>query len=59
MNFNGQFLVKNYIYIPKRVINLYISYTLGPQLRNLSTDITLGNCLFGPVKLIKNSDLDK
>ena len=47
------------ISIPKRVINLYISYTLGPQLKHLSTDFTLSNCLFGSVKLTKNSDLDK
>ena len=49
----------NNIYIPKKVINLYISYTLDPQLRNLNTDFTLGNCLFGSVKLTKNTDLDK
>ena len=42
--------------IPKKVINLYISYTINPQLRNLNTDFTLGNCLFGSVKLIKNTD---
>ena len=41
------------------MINLYISYTLGPQLRNLNTDFTLANCLFGSVKLTKNADLDK
>ena len=35
------------------------SYTLGPQLRNLNTDFTLGNCLFGSVKLTKNADPDK
>ena len=35
------------------------SYTLGPQLRNLNTDFTLGNCLFGSVKLTKNADQDK
>ena len=33
MNFNGHCLIKNNISIPKKVINLYISYTLGPQLR--------------------------
>ena len=48
----------NNIYIPKKLINLYISYTLGSQLRNLTTDFTLGNCLFGSVKLTKNADLD-
>ena len=30
INFNGHWLTKN-ISIPKIVINLYISYTLGPQ----------------------------
>ena len=59
MNFKGLCLIKSKISIPKKVINLYISYTLGPQLRNLITDFTLGNCLFGSVKLTKNADLDK
>ena len=59
MNFNGHCLIKNKISMPKKVMNLYISYTLGPQLRNLSTGVTLGNCLFGSVKLTKNADLDK
>ena len=59
MNFNGHCLIKNDISIPIKVINLYISYTLNPQLRNLNTDFTLGNCLFGSVKLTKNADLDK
>ena len=59
MNFNGYCLIKKNISIPKNVINLYISCTLGPQLKNLNTDFTLGNCLFGSVKLAKNADLDK
>ena len=42
-----------------KAINLYISYTLGQQLRHLNTDFRLGNCLFGSIKLIKNGDLDK
>ena len=58
INFNGHCLINN-IYISKKVINLYISYALGPQLRNLNTDFTLGNCLFGSVKLTKNADPDK
>ena len=33
INFNGNCLINN-ISIPKKVINLYISYTLNPQLRN-------------------------
>ena len=59
MNFNGHCLIKNDISIHKKIINLYISYTLGPQLKNLNIDFTLGNCLFGSVKLAKNADLDK
>ena len=47
------------ICIHNKVINIYISNKLGAQLRNLYTDFTLGNCLFGSVKLTKNADLDK
>ena len=47
------------IFIPKKVINLYISYTLGHQLKNLNTGFRLGNCLLGSVKLTMTSDLDK
>ena len=59
INFNGHCLIKSNISIPKKVINLYISYTLGSQLKNLNTDFPLSNCLFGSVQLIKNTDLDK
>ena len=51
INFNGYCLMKNHISNLKKVINLYISYTIGTQLRNLNTDSTLSNCLFGAVKL--------
>ena len=53
-NFNGNCLIN--ICIPKKVINLYTSYTLSPWLRNLNTDFTLGDCLLGSVKLTKNAD---
>ena len=59
INLNGLCLIKNNISIPKKVINLYISYTSCSQLRNLNTDFILGNCLFGTVKLTKNTELDK
>ena len=59
MKFNGHCLINSNISIPKNVINLYISYTLGPQLRNLNTNFTLANYLFGSVKLTINADLDK
>ena len=37
INFNGHCLIKNNIFIPKKVINLYISYTLGRQLKRVLT----------------------
>ena len=52
INFYGKCLIKNNAYLPKKVINLCISYTLRPQLRNFSTNFTLSNCLFGSVKLL-------
>ena len=58
INFNGHFLINN-ISIPKKVTNLYICYTLNPQLRNLNKDFKLGNCLFESVKITKNADRDK
>ena len=59
ISFNGHCLIKNNISILKKVINLYISYTLNPQLVNLNTNFTLNNWLSGSVKLTKNADLDK
>ena len=56
INFNGHCLIKNVISIPKNVINLYVSYTPSPQLRNLNKNFPLGNCLLGSVKLTKNAD---
>ena len=59
INFNRQCLIKNNFSTPKKVLNLCISFTLGLQLRNLNTDFTSTNCLFGSVKLTKNGVLDK
>ena len=36
-----------------------MSYTLTASLKNLKTDFTLKNCLFGSVKFSKNVDLYK
>ena len=58
IDFNGHRLI-NDIYISKKVVNLYISYVINLQLKNLNTDFTLGNYLFGSVKLTRNADLDK
>ena len=57
--FNGHCLINNNISIPKIVINLLISYTLSPWLRNSVNDFTWNNCFFGSVKLTKNADADK
>ena len=38
---------------------IYISHILNQWPRDLSTDFTLGNCLFGSEKLTKNVDIDK
>ena len=43
----------------KIVINSYISYTLDKWSKDLDTDFTLSNCLFGAVKLTKNADPEK
>ena len=40
-------------------MNLYICHEISPWSRDLNKDFTLGSCLFGSVKLTKNSDLDK
>ena len=55
IDFNGHCLINNNIYTPKRVINLFISYIPNPIL-NLNTNFTLNNCLFGSLKLNKNTD---
>ena len=59
MNFSGHCLINNNISIPKKVINIYISYILNQWPRNLNTYFTLANCLFGSVKLTNNADPDK
>ena len=59
INLNSHCLIKNNNSITKKVINLHMSYTLVPQLKNSNTDFTLSNYLFGSVKPTKNADLDK
>ena len=54
--FNGHCLINKNISITKQVINLYTSYVLRPWLKNLNTDFTLKNYLFGSVKLTTNAD---
>ena len=59
INSDGHFLINNNISIPKKLITLYISYTLNPCLRHLNTNFTLNNFLFGSVELIKNAESGK
>ena len=59
INFDGNCLINNIIPIFKKVINLDITPILNPWLRNLKTDLTLKNRLFGFEKLTKNADQDK
>ena len=58
INFNEHCLITIFISL-KKVINMYVSYTLSPWLRNSNTDFTLKNCLFGSVKQTKNADPDR
>ena len=43
----------------KNLVNLFIAYELDTWSRDLNTDFTLKDCLFGVVKLTKNADRDK
>ena len=57
---NGNYLRQNRIsFIHGKAVNLYIDYKLITWSRDLSTYFTLGNCLFGAVKLTKNADPNK
>ena len=42
----------------QKVMNIYIVYNLESNL-NYNPDFTLENCLFGGVKIAKNTDVDK
>ena len=52
INFNGHCLIENKSSISKWVINLYISYKLNPELRNLNTDFTLCHYFWSRYELI-------
>ena len=40
-------------FTPKNVVNLFIVYELDTWSRDLDTDFTLKNCVFGSVRLTK------
>ena len=58
IKFNGHCLINNNNDSSLDIVNLYICYTLDRWSRDLDTDYTLGNCLFGSVRLTKNTDPD-
>ena len=59
IKFNGHCLINNNNDPSLAAVYLYICYTLDQWSRDLSTDFTLVNCLFGSAKLTKNVDSDK
>ena len=59
VKFNGGCLKQDQATFPHGVIvNISIVYEITDNL-NVSSNSTLGNCLFGAVKLTKNTDIDK
>ena len=59
VKFNGNCLIRSIITAFRKLINLYISYTLNIRLRDLNKGFTWDNCLFWSVNLTKNADPDK
>ena len=59
VKFSGNCLINNNASLFRKVLNLYIFYTLDTWSGDLNTGFTLGNCLFGAVKLNENTDPDK
>ena len=57
VKFNGSCLIKqNKSIFNRKIVNIYIVYDLDSNSNDF--DPTLQNCLFGSVKLTKNSDID-
>ena len=58
--FKGNCLLQdNVSFTQSNVVNIFIVYKLDTCSRDLKTDFTLSDCLFGAVKLTKNADPDK
>ena len=49
----------NFTFTPTNIINIFIIYELDIWLRDLTSDFTLKDCLYGSVKLANNVDQDK
>ena len=50
---------KKLFFTPRTVVNVLIVYKLDTWSKGLNADDTLKDCLFGAVKLIKNTNPDK
>ena len=60
VEFKGRCLKQNKVtFTPRNLVTLSIVYELDTWSRGLNTDFTLTGCLFGTVKLTKNSNSDK
>ena len=59
IKFNRHCLINNNISIPRKIINMYISYIIDTWKKDLNTDFKLGNCLLASVELTRNTNLDK
>ena len=58
VKFNGNLLNQDKVtYNHGPLVNIYIVYRLTPATKDSS--VTLENCLFGAVKLTKNTNIDK
>ena len=59
IEFNGSFLNRFSPTMPHRnVVNIYLVYEITSDHKDINYP-TLENCLFGSVKLTKNTDIDK
>ena len=59
VKFTGSCLKQSVIsYTHRKIVNIYVVYELGASTSN-NNDPTRKNCLFGPVTLTKNADIDK
>ena len=60
VTFKGIYLKQdNVSFLHKNIVSLYIFYELDIWSKSLNTDFTLGNSLFGAMKLNKNVDPNK
>ena len=58
VKFDGGCLIKQYkLTSHKKIVNIYLVYDLDSNLNNF--DLTLENCLFGAIKITKNTNMSK